>query len=157
MPINNKRAAEQVEQEARKSQAKSFRTNATSTTDQGKGPVAKIRQSKQQARKSQAKSFRTDASPTTDQGKGSVAETETIQTIMHEEARQRAFEQMRVRRQTKEKDQSPNQKTVQTEPKRNVLNIGQCRPKTENNATLQDVTDTDHHTMFSLIKQADRS
>ena len=80
MPINNLRAAEQMGQKARKSQAKSFRTNATPTTDQGKGSVAKSKQSKQQARKSQAKSFRTDASPTTDQGKGSVAESETIQT-----------------------------------------------------------------------------
>ena len=80
MPINNLRSAEQMGQKARKKQAKSFRTNATPTTDQGKGSVAKSKQSKQQARKSQAKSFRTDASPTTDQGKGSVAESETIQT-----------------------------------------------------------------------------
>jgi len=109
MPINNKRAAEQVEQEARKSQAKSFRTNATSTTDQGKGSVAKSSKPNNKLGKARQRAFeqKRPRRPTREKDQPPTSDNPNIKL---EKASQRAFEQMRLRRQTREKDQSPKQK-----------------------------------------------
>ena len=88
-------------QKARTSQAKSFRTDVSPTTEHGKGTGAKNRnnpyaESKTESRSTKAK--RPEHS-TTDQGKGSDVKSETIQT--------------------RQPRQCPE------EPKGNVQNIGQ--------------------------------